>query len=61
MKGSKNKPKVPVDLGPTIEETLRSETADTQREMETQTEPPTPEPVTLPPATKTRRGKGKDK
>ena len=58
VKGSKNKPKVPVDLGPTIEEKLRSETANIQRKMGIQTEPPTSEPVTLPPATKTRRGKG---
>ena len=57
VKGSKNKPKVPVDLGPTIEEKLRSETANIQREMETQTEPSTPDSVTLPPA-KGRKGKG---
>jgi hypothetical protein len=57
VKGSKNKPKVPVDLGPTIEEKLRSETANIQREMETQTEPPTQEPAPLPPA-KGRKGKG---
>ena len=57
MKGTKNKPKVRVDLGPTIEGNLRSQTANIQREMETQTEPPSPEPAPLPPA-KGRKGKG---
>ena len=61
-KGIKNKPKEGASLGPTMEERLRSETANLRREMETQTEPAAPppaSPVVAPPTTPVAPGKPK--